>query len=60
MPLRLGEDVFTCGKINRKKAEQLASTVAAFSELIKAYGARDYNRTLTVALTSEAWSTDPA
>ncbi len=31
MPLRLGEDVFTCGKISRKKAEQLSSTIAALS-----------------------------
>jgi exopolyphosphatase/guanosine-5'-triphosphate,3'-diphosphate pyrophosphatase len=50
MPLRLGEDVFTRGKISTEKAEQLASTMAAFSELIHAYGARDYKACATSAM----------
>ena len=50
MPMRLGEDVFTRGKISTEKAEQLATIMVAFSELIQAYGARDYKACATSAM----------
>jgi exopolyphosphatase/guanosine-5'-triphosphate,3'-diphosphate pyrophosphatase len=50
MPLRLGEDVFTRGRITPEKADQLAGIMAAFSELIRAYRAGDYKACATSAM----------
>ncbi len=37
IPLQLGDDVFTLGRISDKKAEKLHHTMAAFSHLIKIF-----------------------
>ncbi len=50
MPIRLGEDVFLGGKITETKTERLVTTMKGFSELIKAYGVKDYRAVATSAM----------
>jgi exopolyphosphatase / guanosine-5'-triphosphate,3'-diphosphate pyrophosphatase len=50
MPIRLGEDVFTEGRISEKKAERLVTALKGFSELIKAYGVLSYRAVATSAM----------
>jgi len=50
MPIRLGEDVFTQGKISDVKAERLVTALKGFSELIKAYGVEGYRAVATSAM----------
>lgn len=50
MPIRLGEDVFTHGKISEQKVERLTTTLKGFAELIKAYGVESYRAVATSAM----------
>lgn len=50
MPIRLGEDVFTLGKITPEKADRLITALKGFSELIKAYGVISYRAVATSAM----------
>jgi exopolyphosphatase/guanosine-5'-triphosphate,3'-diphosphate pyrophosphatase len=50
MPIRLGEDVFTGGKITAPKAERLIGTLKGFHELIKAYGVDGFKAVATSAM----------
>lgn len=50
MPIRLGEDVFTQGKISDHKANRLITALKGYSELIKAYGVESYRAVATSAM----------
>jgi exopolyphosphatase/guanosine-5'-triphosphate,3'-diphosphate pyrophosphatase len=50
MPIRLGEDVFTQGKITDAKADRLITALRGYSELIKAYGVESYRAVATSAM----------
>lgn len=50
VPLRLGEDVFTKGRILKEKADKLVTAMKAFRHLIKAYDAIDYRACATSAI----------
>jgi len=50
MPIRLGEDVFTIGKISEQKTEKLITALKGYSELIKAYGVESYRAVATSAM----------
>ena len=50
MPIRLGEDVFTIGKISEQKTEKLITALKGYSELIKAYGVENYRAVATSAM----------
>ncbi len=50
MPIRLGDDVFTLGKISDEKADRLITALKGFSELIKAYGVINYRAVATSAM----------
>lgn len=50
MPIRLGEDVFSHGKISDTKAERLVTTLRGFSQLINAYGVEDSKAIATSAM----------
>ncbi len=50
MPIRLGEDVFTKGKISEQKEERLITSLRGFSELIKAYDVTSYRAVATSAM----------
>lgn len=50
MPIRLGEDVFTIGKISDQKIEKLITALKGYSELIKAYGVVSYRAVATSAM----------
>ena len=50
MPIRLGEDVFTKGKISEQKEERLITSLRGFSELIKAYDVTAFRAVATSAM----------
>lgn len=50
LPIRLGEDVFTNGKISEKKAEKLITAMRGFKELIKVYEVDGYRAVATSAM----------
>lgn len=50
MPIRLGEDVFTQGRISDTKASRLITALKGYSELIKAYGVECYRAVATSAM----------
>lgn len=50
MPIRLGEDVFTQGRISDAKADRLVTSLRGFSDLIKAYGVAGYRAVATSAM----------
>ena len=50
MPVRLGEDVFVNKHITSAKAERLITALKGFSQLIKAYGVKDYRAVATSAM----------
>jgi exopolyphosphatase / guanosine-5'-triphosphate,3'-diphosphate pyrophosphatase len=50
MPIRLGEDVFTKGRISDLKEERLITTLKGFHELIKAYKVDDFRAVATSAM----------
>lgn len=50
MPIRLGEDVFTKGKISEQKEERLITSLRGFSELIKAYNVIAFRAVATSAM----------
>lgn len=50
MPIRLGEDVFTDGRISAEKQEHLIETVKAFRLLMSAYESEDYLACATAAM----------
>lgn len=50
MPIRLGEDVFTHGKISDEKANRLVTTLRGFADLIKAYGVQAHRAVATSAM----------
>ncbi len=54
MPIRLGEDVFTIGKISEQKTEKLITALKGYSELIKAYGVVSYRAVATSAMRDAA------
>lgn len=50
VPLRLGQDVFTCGKISEKKEYQLIHLIKAFCELMQVYHIHHYRACATSAM----------
>jgi len=50
VPLRLGEDVFTQGRISKKKISKLISSMKAFRNLIDAFDAKTYSACATSSL----------
>ncbi|MBI2721720.1 MAG: exopolyphosphatase [Bacteroidetes bacterium] len=50
MPVRLGEDVFTSGKISDEKANKLITALKGFHELIMAYGVQSFRAVATSAM----------
>jgi len=50
MPIRLGSDVFRDGEIGDEKAEQLVSTMIAYSHLMAAYRPHDHRACATSAM----------
>lgn len=50
MPIRLGEDVFTKGRISDAKADRLIISLRGFSDLMKAYGVEGYRAVATSAM----------
>lgn len=54
VPLRLGGDAFTKGKISKKKAKQLISLMKAYKELMFIYDVQDYRACATSAMRDSA------
>ncbi len=50
VPIRLGEDVFTNGKIGDEKREKLCCAMSAFSALMKTFNVRAYRACATSAM----------
>jgi len=50
MPIRLGDDVFSRGSISQAKADRLILALKGFSQLIQAYGVKDYRAVATSAM----------
>lgn len=50
IPLRLGNDVFSSGKISEKKEEQLLHSITAFKEIMLAYQVSRYRACATSAM----------
>ncbi len=50
VPLRLGGDVFTKGKIGKKKAKSLLRLMKAYKELMKIYDVEEYRACATSAM----------
>ncbi len=50
VPLRLGMEVFTEGKLSKEKAEQFIHTMKAYSQLMKVYGVERYRACATSAM----------
>lgn len=50
MPIRLGEDVFTDGKISETKANRLVTALKGYAELIKAYEVAGFRAVATSAM----------
>jgi len=50
VPIRLGEDVFTKGRISDDKKNQLIDTMRGFSHIMKAYCVDDYRACATSAM----------
>ena len=50
VPIRLGEDVFTEGKIGRVKTEQLVEAMQGFGHLMRVYGVQGYRACATSAM----------
>lgn len=50
VPLRLGEEVFSAGKISKEKAKQLLRLIKAFRQLMKIYAIDDYRACATSAI----------
>ena len=49
-PLRLGADVFTLGKISKKKQRQMAELLQVFSHLLSLYDVQQYRACATAAM----------
>jgi exopolyphosphatase/guanosine-5'-triphosphate,3'-diphosphate pyrophosphatase len=54
MPIRLGEDVFTIGKISEQKSEKLITALKGYAQLIKAYDVKNYRAVATSAMRDAA------
>tara|TARA_Y100000996_G_scaffold11418_1_gene9253 strand:- start:288 stop:1067 length:780 start_codon:yes stop_codon:yes gene_type:complete len=50
MPLRLGHDAFTMGKISEKNCDSFVSTIVGFKNLIDAYNPLSYRACATAAM----------
>ncbi|MDH6308404.1 exopolyphosphatase/guanosine-5'-triphosphate,3'-diphosphate pyrophosphatase [Dysgonomonas sp. PFB1-18] len=50
VPIRLGEDVFTEGRISEEKKERLIEAMKGFSHIMKAYCVMDYRACATSAM----------
>lgn len=50
VPLRLGEDAFTKGRIGKKKSKKLISLMAAYKQLMDIYDVVDYRACATSAM----------
>jgi len=50
IPIRLGEDVFSQGKISEEKIQQMTSTIKAFKNLMDAYNVVDHRICATSAM----------
>ncbi len=50
VPLRLGMEVFTDGKLSKDKAEQFIRTMKAYRQLMKVYGVERYRACATSAM----------
>lgn len=50
VPLRLGEDAFTKGRIGKKKSKQLVRLMKAFRDLMRIYNVRGYRACATSAM----------
>ena len=48
IPLRLGMDVFSNGKISDKRAEEFVRTIKAYKQLIRHHGQLQHSRVLAV------------
>jgi exopolyphosphatase / guanosine-5'-triphosphate,3'-diphosphate pyrophosphatase len=58
IPLRLGEDVYSDGKISSAKLDQLNHTFTAFKHLMKAYNVKAYHAVATSAMREAENSTE--
>lgn len=58
LPIRLGEDVFTSGKISEINAKKLLKTLIAFKHLTEVYGVLDYEICATSAMREAANSNE--
>ena len=50
VPIRLGEDVFTTGKISPQKLDRFIETMTGFSFLLKAFGVKIFRACATSAM----------
>ena len=50
IPLRLGEDSFTTGRISKEKAKQLLRLMKAYKQMMKIYDVADYRACATSAM----------
>lgn len=50
IPLRLGMDVFTDGKISKSRTREFVDTMKAYRQLMKVYGIRQYRACATSAM----------
>ena len=50
VPIRLGEDVFTTGRVSEEKAEKLLSAFKGFQEIMRAYGVSEVRVCATSAM----------
>ncbi len=50
VPIRLGEDVFTCGRVREAKRERMVAAMIAFQNLMKVYGVRKFRACATSAM----------
>ncbi len=50
VPIRLGEDVFTSGKISEDKFKKMGEAMSSFAELMKVFNVKDYRACATSAM----------
>lgn len=50
VPLRLGEDSFSIGKISKQRAEKLIKVMKSFKNLMEVYGVEEYRACATAAM----------
>lgn len=50
VPIRLGEDVFTSGRISEDKFKKMGEAMSSFAELMKVFNVKDYRACATSAM----------